>query len=755
MKAIIFFIILLFSTFTLLIAQETWFWQNPLPQGNSLYDVHVFNDNSAIAVGNAGTIININSNGQIEQIRHNVNGKYSKFNCLFFLNNDIGWIGGDGCILKTNDGGSNWYETNLDSVNFLWQFNNILFTNDSTGWISGSAGGWGWSSSIILKTTDGGENWKALTTTGGFWYSMISDFHFINTTTGWISSYGEGAGGISPKLWKTTDSGFNWSEISVEWLNPIFFINDTLGFGGRDRQIVKTVDGGYTWQTVVDSIYCKKIFFENEDNGWAIINEDSIISTQDGGYTWQGQNFYGSEKCLLNSFDIRNNIISMAVGNGGHIRTKQPAANDWQPATTTYFYGELVSIKVINENNIWTCGWEYEDYGYDPPQGNRALIHSTDGGNTWEKTVFNDPDFSSFNDIFFLNNELGWAVGENNIIIHTNNGGNTWEYQNSGLGNNDSDLLKVFFTDSLSGYIIGWYNHVLKTVDGGETWFNSVSNLPTSFNGYDIFFINKNCGWIVGQNGYDNAGEIYKTENGGQSWQIKRSKNDFRYTSVQFNDSLVGWVAGDYFNSELIYTENGGQSWQIIFTDSLPISDLFFLDNNYGWIIISNVYWTQNQYISDFHPTYLFYTSNGGQNWEEYFTIPSPSINAITFTDMNTGWVVGSNGAILKTNSGGITAIEDKPEQITISPENFQLSQNYPNPFNPTTTIEFSIPKTEFVKLKIYNLLGQEVAALVSDKLPPGNYKYTWDASAFASGIYYYKIEAEKYTKTRKLILLK
>ncbi|MFC2088157.1 T9SS type A sorting domain-containing protein [Calditrichota bacterium] len=83
------------------------------------------------------------------------------------------------------------------------------------------------------------------------------------------------------------------------------------------------------------------------------------------------------------------------------------------------------------------------------------------------------------------------------------------------------------------------------------------------------------------------------------------------------------------------------------------------------------------------------------------------------------------------------------------------MKQNYPNPFNPRTNIKFSIPKTELVTLKIYNLLGQEVATLVSDKLVPGNYTYTWDASHFASGVYYYKIQAGGFVQTRKLILMK
>jgi len=101
----------------------------------------------------------------------------------------------------------------------------------------------------------------------------------------------------------------------------------------------------------------------------------------------------------------------------------------------------------------------------------------------------------------------------------------------------------------------------------------------------------------------------------------------------------------------------------------------------------------------------------------------------------------------------GISDIDEQSEIIT--PQKYHLSQNYPNPFNPSTTINFSIPKAEFVTLKIFNALGQEVTTLVSNKLSSGSHKYIWDASDLASGIYYYKLEAGEYTQTRKLVLIK
>jgi hypothetical protein len=86
--------------------------------------------------------------------------------------------------------------------------------------------------------------------------------------------------------------------------------------------------------------------------------------------------------------------------------------------------------------------------------------------------------------------------------------------------------------------------------------------------------------------------------------------------------------------------------------------------------------------------------------------------------------------------------------------ESFQLFQNYPNPFNPTTTIEFALPHPEFTTLKIYNILGEEVTTLVSEKLVAGKHKYEWDVIGLASGVYLYRIQAGDYVESKKMVLL-
>ena len=87
--------------------------------------------------------------------------------------------------------------------------------------------------------------------------------------------------------------------------------------------------------------------------------------------------------------------------------------------------------------------------------------------------------------------------------------------------------------------------------------------------------------------------------------------------------------------------------------------------------------------------------------------------------------------------------------------KSFGLYQNYPNQFNPKTTIEFTLPKTSDVTLKIFNILGEEVVTLVSDRLSVGTYSYDWDASNMANGIYLYCLETDEYIATKKMILLK
>ena len=121
-----------------------------------------------------------------------------------------------------------------------------------------------------------------------------------------------------------------------------------------------------------------------------------------------------------------------------------------------------------------------------------------------------------------------------------------------------------------------------------------------------------------------------------------------------------------------------------------------------------------------------------------------------TSYDNNGNPVVGSASFSMNT----VTAVQLQPQSNAI-PKSFVLNQNYPNPFNPSTTISFSIPQGSKVSLKVYNILGQEVATLVDDYKQAGEYRVQFDAGKLASGVYFYRLQASNFVQAKKLLLLK
>ncbi|HTR80873.1 MAG TPA: S8 family serine peptidase [Bacteroidota bacterium] len=130
--------------------------------------------------------------------------------------------------------------------------------------------------------------------------------------------------------------------------------------------------------------------------------------------------------------------------------------------------------------------------------------------------------------------------------------------------------------------------------------------------------------------------------------------------------------------------------------------------------------------------------------------ISSARRDTFTGADISPRWGYGKVDAA--GSMGTILAVRGAAQSL---PRQFSLMQNYPNPFNPSTTFQFSIGRAQFVTLKIFNILGQEVATLVNEKLQPGDYSKTWDAAGFGSGVYFCRMNVGSFSETKKLVLVK
>jgi len=140
-------------------------------------------------------------------------------------------------------------------------------------------------------------------------------------------------------------------------------------------------------------------------------------------------------------------------------------------------------------------------------------------------------------------------------------------------------------------------------------------------------------------------------------------------------------------------------------------------------------------------------------------TVPPGSVVCADtlFVDTN-GCFIASNvnnvcqGMVVQGGGLIVIGVENISNEI---PHEYKLYQNYPNPFNPATMFRFQMPVKGNVKIVIFDILGREVTTLVNEQLSPGTYETAWDATNFASGIYYYKLVAETFTETKKMVLIK
>jgi len=297
-------------------------------------------------------------------------------------------------------------------------------------------------------------------------------------------------------------------------------------------------------------------------------------------------------------------------------------------------------------------------------------------------------------------------------------------------------LRDVSFTDANNGTVVGVDLDsaiILRTTNGGTSWIRQASG--TTNNLWGVSFTDMNNGTAVGDDG-----TILRTTNGGINWISQLSGltvNETLY-SVSFTDANNGTAVG--VAGVIVRTTNGGTTWSAQYVQNGFLLGVSFSDVNNGTAVGQQ--------------GNILRTTDGGTTWTSQHIVETTThLQSVSFTDANNGTAVGDLGTILRTTNGGATFVEE--EVSNEIPMEFLLSQNYPNPFNPSTTIRYSVPQNTNVMIKVFDVLGNEVATLVNEEKATGSYEANFNAKGLSSGIYFYKLQAGSFIETKKMILLK
>ncbi len=389
----------------------------------------------------------------------------------------------------------------------------------------------------------------------------------------------------------------------------------------------------------------------------------------------------------------------------------------------------------------------------------------------------------NLNAIQFINLQTGFAAGANGTVIKTTNSGANWTTLNSA---SSIELRAVYFFNSSTGLVCGYNGTILRSTNGGDNW--SVVNSGVAEHLLGLSFYNQSGGICTG-----NSGTTLYTTNGGINWLVGLPTGYMvTFYSAFMLDASTGYCAGvnTIFSPLWAKTTNGGASWVyasfLLNNNEGTLRDIYFFDVQTG-IAVSNLWNNQGAvsrttnggvnwvtqifplglYGLDFPTAAIGYTcglnglvyksTDGGLNWNLQTSSTSTFLKSVDFIDSINGYIAGDGGVVLKTTNGGVTAVTKNENQM---PSEYKLHQNYPNPFNPVTKIKFDLPFVGArhvvpVQLMIYDFLGREIAILVNQQLNPGTYEVEWDGTDYPSGLYFYKLKANKFTVTKKMILLK
>jgi hypothetical protein len=431
----------------------------------------------------------------------------------------------------------------------------------------------------------------------------------------------------------------------------------------------------------------------------------------------------------------------------------------WQQTATTP-EGSGVTDMLVRESNqhIFVATGSF-----DWPSGDLGGVRrSTDDGATWEnlndvfvaRTIIDGADGNLYSSI--------WDFPQDEGLYRSTDNGNNWGNALVTVPSGDNIFSIAVNTTTIPNTIFaGTRNGPLRSTDNGVNWAPVINGIPQNSWVRDIEV--DSGGYVVAAT----TNGMFTSTNNGDVWE--------QASGIAVGDTIVKII----FDYPLV-TENAGGSTRLLGgSDDGNIYESFreskYLTSTliaiFGGSEISGMFimvlQTQNEKVhgvSTFPKGSeggFYLSSDNGTSWQQNNQgLPSnPKTSALsgfklsasikyhigTFDNMNGGAKIFS----LDYSTSDVEPIS------TSVPDDYKLLQNYPNPFNPNTTIQFSVPEEGFVTLDIFSSLGEKISTLISENLNAGTYKYDWNAADLPSGIYFYRLTAERFKRTRKLVLMK
>lgn len=391
-------------------------------------------------------------------------------------------------------------------------------------------------------------------------------------------------------------------------------------------------------------------------------------------------------------------------------------------------YAQIYSFLTIRDSLVFVGG------------DNALLLRSTDAGSAWQNVMGNGFYIDT---VLSLGKGLGYVFAGSNgagSMFRSSDDGKTWSPANTGL---PPDAEMNAFTFAGSKLFAATDRGVYSSADSGRTWKADTAglNLHQLYPGQGGGTVGITTAGSKLYTIASDAGEVFSSSVDTVSWTQVPSPSFTQGFDIDAIDTNI-FIA----TQKGIYLYGGNATW-IPRNNGLPGSNSpdftsCILTNNDIFLI---AYISKNSF---------YYSMDLGQNWKQVndsLFKRGDYVNAIAVDNyflfagtQNGGWRIPVSDIVTSVKN-------DEPN----FPKSFYLYQNYPNPFNPTTTIRYEIPKASFVSLKIYDLLGREVATLVNGEKNAGSYEAKFDGSKLSSGIYFYRMKAGSFINTKKFVLLK